>query len=125
MIRPPPCKVERIESRPVRRRRSNRGDALETLDTLLALEREFWKAAGNPGHYELRFADDGLMAFDVGVMGKPAVLAAVKDSASWADFTIDDLRTTQTSDDVVALTYTTAARTAGADAVHRAVISSV
>lgn len=96
-----------------------------TRDELIGLEREFWGAAGKPEHYERRFADDGVMAFDVGVMDKPAVLAAVADSASWARFTLDDVRMTQITDDVVALTYTTTARTAGSDAVYQAVISSV
>jgi hypothetical protein len=98
---------------------------MDMRDELIELERDFWGAAGDPEHYELRFADDGIMAFDVGVMDKPAVLAAVADSASWADFTIDDMRMTQITEDVVALTYTTVARTVGSDAVYQAVVSSV
>lgn len=97
----------------------------DTLDTLMELERAFWNAAGKPEHYEHRFAEDGVMAFDVGVMDKPAVVAAVASSASWASFTIDDVRMTQITDDVVALTYTTTARTVGSDAAYEAVISSV
>lgn len=38
----------------------------DLLATLLALERQFWGAAGNPDFYEEHFAAYGVMAFPFG-----------------------------------------------------------
>lgn len=63
-------------------------------------ERAFWEAAGNAGSYDEAFADDGVMAFHVGIMRKPEVLAAIGGSESWASYSIDDPQIVEISDSV-------------------------
>jgi hypothetical protein len=59
-------------------------------DRLLELEAEFWEAAGDLDFYRANFAEDGLMAFTVGIMAKAEVLAAVAAADAWSSFTIED-----------------------------------
>lgn len=92
---------------------------------LLDVEREFWQAAGDRSFYESAFADDGVMAFDIGIMAKGEVLDAVGASGAWEEFAIDDPHLIQISPDVASLTYTATARALGQDATYRAVVSSV
>lgn len=99
------------------------GDALES--TILDLERRFWAAAGDPDFYREWLADDGVMAFHIGVLDKGAVVDAMSGVSEWASFTIDDPVLTRVSDDVVALTYTTEAFGDGDDEPYRAAITSV
>lgn len=40
----------------------------------MEMERAIWQATGTQEHYVLRFADDGLMAFEVGVRESPQSL---------------------------------------------------
>jgi hypothetical protein len=94
-------------------------------DRLLELEAEFWEAAGDPDFYRANFADDGLMAFPVGIMTKPDVVAAMDAATEWESFTIEDPRYVEVGDDVAALVYSTAAREPGAGEEYRALITSV
>jgi predicted GH43/DUF377 family glycosyl hydrolase len=94
-------------------------------DRLLELEAEFWEAAGDPDFYRANFADDGLMAFTVGIMTKHEVLAAVAAADSWSSFTIEDPRYVEVGDDVAALVYATEARHADPGGEYRAVVTSV
>jgi ketosteroid isomerase-like protein len=94
-------------------------------EQLLELERRFWGAAGDAAFYRMHFADDGLMAFHVGIMDKGEVLDAMRGTAEWESYTVDDLRFVQVSDDVAFLTYTTRAVAAGDPEPYVAAISSV
>jgi hypothetical protein len=94
-------------------------------DALIDLEKRFWRAAGDPGFYRDHFADDGMMAFPIGLMSKPEVVAATSGPDRWERFTIDDPRVIEIAPGVASLTYTTVARPMGADDEYRAAVSSV
>lgn len=96
-----------------------------TLEELVALEREFWEAAGRPEFYEENFADDGVMAFSIGVMGKDAVVESMVGASEWASFTIDDPRLVELGEDAAALVYTTVAYAVGESDPYRAALTSV
>lgn len=92
---------------------------------IIDLEKRFWRAAGNPDFYRSKFAEEGVMAFPVGLMGKAEVLAAMDGEAGWDSFTMDDLRFVQVTDDVASLSYTTVAMPAGSTEGYRAAVTSV
>jgi hypothetical protein len=94
-------------------------------ETLLDLEGRFWEAAGDVDFYREHFADDGVMAFHVGVMSKSDVLDAMDGADEWESYTIDDPRFVQISDTVASVTYTTAAYAPGSDEPYEAAITSV
>ncbi len=94
-------------------------------ETLLDLERQFWQAAGDSDFYRRGFADDGVMAFHVGIMDKNAILQAMEGAGEWAEFTIDEPRIVEISPDVASLTYATRARPAGSEEYYAAAITSV
>jgi hypothetical protein len=97
---------------------------MSARERLLHLESQFWEAAGDPEFYDAHFADDGLMAFTVGIIAKPEVLAATKAAPGWSSFTIDDPRYVEVGDDVAALVYATEAED-GRGEEYRAVVTSV
>jgi hypothetical protein len=94
-------------------------------EELIALEREFWEAAGHPEFYEENLADDGVMAFSIGVMGKDAVVESMVGASEWASFTIDDPRVVELGEDAAALVYTTEAYGLGDSDPYRAALTSV
>lgn len=94
-------------------------------EELIELEKAFWRAAGDPGFYQEKFADEGVMAFHIGIMTKDAVVDSMAGAEEWASFTIDDLHFVAITDDVASLTYTTVAKPAFAPQLYRAVITSV
>jgi hypothetical protein len=94
-------------------------------EEFIELEQRFWRAAGDPDFYRQRFADDGVMAFHIGLMGKPEVVEAMAGAAEWSTFTMDDLRFVEITDDVVSLTYTTVAVPADSHDEYRAAVTSV
>lgn len=94
-------------------------------DELIGLERLFWESAGNPDFYQDRFADEGVMAFHVGVMTKPDVVASMAGAPEWASYTIDDPLVIEISDDVASLTYTTVAFSHDSAEAYRAALTSV
>jgi len=97
---------------------------MSVREQLLHLESQFWGAAGNREFYDAHFADDGLMAFTVGIMTKPQVLAAMAGAPSWSSFTVDDPRYVEVGDDVAAIVYATEAENERGEE-HRAVVTSV
>jgi hypothetical protein len=97
---------------------------MSVRERLLHLESQFWEAAGNPEFYDAHFADDGLMAFSVGIMAKPEVLTVMEGASEWSSFTIDDPRFVEVGDDVAALVYATVAQDERGEE-YRAVITSV
>lgn len=96
-----------------------------TEEALLELEGRFWEAAGDVAFYRDNFADDGVMAFHVGIMGKGEVLEAMGGAAEWESYTFEDPRFVQVTDDVAALTYTTSAVAPGSEEPYEAAITSV
>ena len=94
-------------------------------EELIELETAFWRAAGDRDFYQERFADDGVMAFHVGIMSKNQVLEAMAGADEWESFTFDDVHFVPITDDVAALTYTTIAAPVGYPEVYRAAITSV
>ena len=97
---------------------------MDLMETLLDLERRFWDAAGDVGHYEKHFADDGMMAFHVGILDKPTILDAMEGAVPWRSATIDEPRLVHVDHEVAALVYTTEA-VAADNASYRAAITSV
>ncbi len=98
---------------------------MDLEETLLDLERQFWQAAGDPDFYRGGFADDGVMAFHVGIMNKAEILRSMDGAGEWAEFSIDEPRFVQIAPDAASLTYTTRARPAGSDEHYAAAITSV
>lgn len=98
---------------------------MSVRDELIELERRFWESAGDPVFYQDRFADDGVMAFHVGVMTKADVVASMVGAPEWASYTIDDPVVIEISDDVASLTYTTMALSSDSDEEYRAALTSV
>lgn len=94
-------------------------------DELIGLERRFWESAGDPVFYQDRFADDGVMAFHVGVMTKADVVASMVGAPEWDSYTIDDPVVVEISDDVASLTYTTFAVPHDSVEAYRAALTSV
>ncbi|HSJ83788.1 MAG TPA: nuclear transport factor 2 family protein [Acidimicrobiia bacterium] len=92
---------------------------------LIALERSFWESAGDPQFYRENFADDGVMAFNIGTMGKDEVVASMQGAPEWANYTIDEPVLVQLGPDAASLTYTTVAQPPGNGDVYRAALTSV
>lgn len=92
---------------------------------LIELERRFWDAAGDPDFYQTHLADDAVMAFHIGVMDKPAVVAAMEGAAEWGTHTMDEMRYVELGLDAAALVYTTEATPAAGGDAYRAAVTSV
>lgn len=97
---------------------------MDVLETLLELERRFWET-GDEAYYRDHFADDGLMAFHVGVMDKKDIIGAIDGADPWTSCSIIDPRLVQVHDGVAALVYTTEAHSKASDRPYRAAITSV
>jgi hypothetical protein len=93
-------------------------------DELLALERRFWEAAGDPDFYRRRFAEDGRCVFGFGVMDKAATVAAMESAPPWTTYEINGVTLVELGPQVAALTYSAAATRRG-DEPYEAVVSSV
>jgi hypothetical protein len=98
---------------------------MSVREELIELEGAFWRAGGDPGFYRDRFADDGVMAFNVGIMTKHQILDVVDRAIPWERFTIDNPRFVALTDDVTSLTYTTTAKATGSLEEYRAAVTSV
>ena len=92
---------------------------------LISLERRFWESAGDPEFYSEYFTDDGVMAFNIGTMGKDEVVSSMEGAPEWASYTIDDPVLVELGPDAASLTYTAVAQSAGNDDVYRAALTSV
>lgn len=92
---------------------------------LLALERGFWKAAGDASFYNEHFHDDGLMLLPhlPHPLDKAAVLASVAGASAWTDVVMDDIAVAEPSPFVAILAYRAQARR-NDDAPYRALVSS-
>lgn len=93
-------------------------------DTLLDLEEQFWRAAGNGDFYRERFADEGRLVFPIGVLTREQAIPAVDASEPWASFRFDSARLIEISDDAAVLTYRATANRTG-ETPHNLLISSV
>jgi uncharacterized protein (TIGR02246 family) len=91
-------------------------------DELIALERRFWEAAGDPAFYEDHFADDGRCVFGFGLLDKAATVASMASAAPWGSFALHDVEVVALHPDAAVLTYTATADRDGEE--HRAAVSS-
>lgn len=94
-------------------------------EQLIELEAQFWRAAGDPEFYRDRFADDGVMAFHVGIMTKTRIMQSISGADRWESFTIDDPHVVAISDNVASITYSTVANRVGSQEKYLAAITSV
>ena len=98
---------------------------MEASDELLAIEEDFWRAAGDRDRYSTHLAADAIHVFPGwGVADRDAVLAGVADAGPWRRFTIEHPRVVRLGDEVAALVYTADAERAD-QTPYKAAISSV
>lgn len=93
---------------------------------LVALEREGWQALaeGRGGaYYRDNLADDALMAFSFGVLGRGAAIEAMEQAPPWATFELVDPRVVELTDGSGVVVYRANAQRAGEEP-YSAVISS-
>jgi hypothetical protein len=96
-----------------------------SVEELVALEEEFWRASGDSARYEANLADDAVHVFPGwGVTERQPVLEAVADAEPWERFQIEGARVVELSDEVSALVYTATARRPGRDE-YRAAMTTV
>jgi hypothetical protein len=95
-------------------------------ETLLELERAFWREGGNADFFRECLAADALMVFPApfGLMGREATIEAVGESPGWTRFEIADSRVLEIGEHVAALAYRVSAVDANGDS-YNAFISSV
>jgi hypothetical protein len=97
---------------------------VERSDELLAIEEDFWRAAGDRDRYSARLAADTIHVFPGwGVAERNAVLAGVADASPWRRFEIEHPRVVRLGDDAAALVYTAHAERAGERRYHAAITS--
>nr|WP_255783700.1 nuclear transport factor 2 family protein [Lysobacter chinensis] len=91
------------------------------------MERGFWEAAGDAGHYGARFHDDGVMLLPhlPHPMDKGAVLAAVARAAPWTRFAFDEVSVSSPAPGLAVLAYRAQAERPGLDTPYRALVGSV
>jgi hypothetical protein len=76
------------------------------LETIIEIERGFWKAAGDRDAYAADLAADVVHILPgLGVMDRDAVLGAVAEADPWASFEIADARLVAVGDAAAALVY--------------------
>ena len=95
------------------------------LSEIVGLERRFWEAADDPDFYRERFADEGIVALERGLLDKPAVLEAAASAKPWERHTMSDVRLVEISEGVIALSYRAAAERNGGNHRYDATVSSV
>jgi hypothetical protein len=93
--------------------------------TLIQIEEQFWRAAGDRDAYASGLSADALHVFPgLGVLEREAVLDSVADAEPWESFSIDDPRLVELGPDIAVLVYNARAQRAGAEP-YEAAISSV
>ena len=75
------------------------------MEELLAFERRFWEAGGDPGFYREHFAEDGRCVFAFGILDKEATVASMDAPGGWSSVEFSDVSCLELAPDVVALTY--------------------
>lgn len=98
---------------------------MSLIDDLLAIERRFWAAGGDPDFYRDHFADGGRCVFGPGIMDKDMVVAAMEQATPWTEVAIDGEDVTAIDDDAVALVYHAVARRAPEDPPYDVNVGSV
>ncbi len=97
---------------------------MELSDELLAIEEDFWRAAGDRNRYSTRLAADAIHVFPGwGVADRDAVLAGVADASPWHRFEIEHPRVVRLGDQAAALVYTAHAERTGQPPYDAAVSS--
>jgi Domain of unknown function (DUF4440) len=98
---------------------------MESANELLAIEQEFWDAAGDSQRYSAHLAGDAIHVFPgMGIAERDEVLAGVAGADPWKRFKIEDVRVVALGDEVAALIYTANAERAG-QSPYEAAITSV
>lgn len=92
-------------------------------EELVALERRFWEAGGDPDFYREWFAPEGRCVFGFGMLDKDATVDAMASAAPWTDVTFEDLLAVPLAEGAAAITY--AARATRGDEIYEAMVSSV
>jgi len=93
---------------------------------LVALERQGWQALsdGRGGeYYRVNLAEDALMAFPFGLMGRDDAIAAMEQAPPWATFELVDPRVVELTEDSAVVVYLANAQRAGQEP-YSATISS-
>jgi len=93
---------------------------------LVALERQGWQALsdGQGGdYYRVNLAEDALMAFPFGLMGRDDAIAAMEQAPPWATFELVDPRVVELTEDSAVVVYRANAQRAGQEP-YSATISS-
>ncbi len=93
------------------------------MDELLALERRFWEAGGDPGFYRERFAEDGRCVFAFGILDKDATVASMEVAGGWSSVEFSELSCLDLAPDVAALAYLADAVSDDGGTYHAAVSS--
>jgi hypothetical protein len=96
---------------------------MSTRSELLDLEHRFWSATGDPDFWRERFADDGVVVLEMGMMDKATVMSTQEDAAPWIECSIEDARVLRLGDDAASIAYRVTARRRDEDA-YSAVASS-
>ena len=99
---------------------------MTTGTDLVGLERQGWQALSD-GHggdyYRLNLAEDAVMAFPFGVMGRDDAIAAMEQAPPWATFELVDPRVVELTENSAVVVYRANARRTGQEP-YSAVISS-
>ena len=93
---------------------------------LITLERQGWQALadGRGGeYYGENLAEDALMAFTFGVMGRDDAIAAMEQAPPWVTFELIDPRVVELTEDSAVVVYRANAQRAGQEP-YSAMISS-
>jgi hypothetical protein len=97
---------------------------MERSDELLAIEEDFWRAAGDRDRYSAHLAADAIHVFPGwGVAERDAVRAGAADASPWRRVEIEHPRVLRLGDDAAALVYTAHAERAGETRYDAAVTS--
>ena len=102
----------------------NDADAMQEQVELVALERLLW--TGGPEAYEQHLAPEALMVFPapVGVLDRGATVDTIRAADRWQRVSLDDVRTSRLSANVVALVYRATANRGDQDEPYRAAVAS-
>lgn len=94
-------------------------------EEIIALERRFWAAAGDPGFYRENFAEDGrcVFGFGIGILDKAATVASMDEAEPWTTYDLHDVEVVGLPDDAGVVVYTVVAERDGQE--YRAAVSSV
>ena len=93
---------------------------------ILELEWRFWtEGGGSAAFWGAHFADDGIVALEMGLLDKSDTMSAMEQSQPWASVTMDDVREVELAPGSVALAYRARGHREGDSDAYEAIVSSV